>query len=618
MTPRSLALLAPLLTSCSSTPPHPGRAPAEAPPSARVPIALDPSLGASQVKITASDGAAEDRFAYALASAGDVDADGFAEIVVGATGDDDRGAEAGAAYVYPGASTGVSTADEVKLTASDGGANHLFGASVAGGLDVDGDGYGDVLVGAHGAVSYTGAVYVFYGGAAGLPSGREEKLVASDGAANDSFGQKLAAAGDLDGDGYDDFVVGAHGDDDNGSTAGAAYVHFGSASGVATGRTTKLVAADGTADDYYGRQVAGAGDVDGDGYDDVVVGANGDDDLGSSAGSAYVYYGGAGGLSGRWEKVTAPDGAADARFGVALSAAGDVDGDGYADFLVGAYGDATYGAWSGAAYLCFGGAGGVDTGRTQKLTASDGAAGDYFGYAVGAAGDLDADGYDEVVVGASSEADLGSNAGAVYVYGGGPGGASGEVKIHASDGRASHRFGVTVAGAGDLNGDGSDDLAVGATGDTDNGSEAGAVYVIHGLCPDADGDGACTGVDCADDDATVFPGATDVPGDGVDQDCDGADAVADTGDSGGGDTGDSGADTDVVDDTDPVDSGADTDPVDSGAPPAGGGGGGGEAEEGWGCAVGAVSPAGALGLLGLLAVLRRRRAGGRRGRTNAL
>ena len=291
--------------------------------------------------------------------------------------------------------------------------------------------------------------------------------------------------------------------------------------------------------------------MNGDGYDDVIVGAQGRSELGS----AYLFPGSAGGL-GVGVEITASDGVADDSFGIAVAGVGDVDGDGYDDVLVGASGADDNGASAGAAYLFPGGAAGLDSDREHKLLASDGYGGDRFGYAVASAGDRDGDGYTDVLVGAYGDDDGGSGSGAAYLF---PGSAKGvvesaEVKLLASDAAADDGFGLWVAGAGDLNGDGADDLTVGAPDDDDLGTSSGAAYLFYGECTavstfyaDADGDGygdstvsaescgapeghVADASDCDDADASVYPGAPELAGDGVDQDCDGEDLEQDTGD----------------------------------------------------------------------------------------
>jgi hypothetical protein len=472
------------------------------------PVMVDPLL-TTEDKITASDGAAVDLFGDSVAGAGDVDGDGYDDLVIGAQLDDDDGSASGSAYVYYGSSAGIDTSTEDKLIASDGAENDYFGASVAGAGDVNGDGYDDLVIGAWGVADngwHSGSAYVYYGSSAGIDSSTEDKLIASDGAEGDWFGFSLAGAGDVDGDGYDDLVIGAYQDDDNGS----AYVYYGSSAGIDSSTKDKLTASDGAADHRFGWSVAGAGDVDGDGYDDLVIGAYKDDDNGSESGSAYVYYGSSAGIDTSTEdKLIASDGAEDDLFGIIVAGAGDVDGDGYDDLVIGAYEDDDNGSESGSAYVYYGSSAGIDTSTEDKLTASDGAEGDQFGYKVSGAGDVDGDGYDDLVIGARVDDDNGLDTGSAYVYYGSSAGidTSTEDKLIASDGAEGDQFGRSVAGAGDVDGDGYDDLVIGAPYDDDNGSNSGAAYVYYHDCrdedEDEDEDGYCATSDCDDDDSSV-------------------------------------------------------------------------------------------------------------------
>ena len=304
-------------------------------------------------KLTASDGAAYDNFGVSVAVDGDI-------AVIGAYGDDGAGIDSGAAYVFARDSGTWSQA--AKLTASDGAALDYFGYSVA----VDGD---TVLVGAYqdddedDDLEDSGSVYVFVEPGAGWGTGTETaKLTASGGGEDDYFGISVAVDGDT-------AVIGASGDDDNGADSGSVYV-FIRVSGTWS-QQTKLTASDGAAYDWFGYAVAVDGDT-------VVVGAYGDDDNGPASGSAYVFIR----VSGTWSqqtKLTASDGAAYDWFGHSVA----VDGD---TAVVGAYGDDDNGPASGSAYVFIRVSG--TWSQTVKLTASEGAADDWFGYSVAVDGDF--------------------------------------------------------------------------------------------------------------------------------------------------------------------------------------------------------------------------------------
>jgi MYXO-CTERM domain-containing protein len=504
---------------------------------ARWPVTVDPALS-TEIKLTASDGSNSDLFGYSVSGAGDVDADGYDDIVVGAYADSDSGFYSGSAYVYYGSATGIDTASEDKLIASDGAAQDLFGNMVSGAGDLNGDGNHDIVVGARqddDNGSNSGSVYVYYGSATGIDSASEDKLTAGDGAVGDYFGTAATGAGDLDGDGYDDLVVGAYADDDNGDSSGSVYVYHGSAKGISGASEDKLTPSDGVTSAYFGWSLSGAGDLDGDGYDDLVVGATLDSERGAYSGSVYIY-GSPGGLdSASEDKLTASDGESYEHFGWSVSGAGDLDADGYDDLVVGVDGDDDYGSASGAVFVFYGSATGINSASEDKLTASDAAADDYFGWSVSGAGDVDGDGYDDVVVGAPGDDDSGSFSGSAYVYYGSATGISNalEDKLNASDGAVGDGFGYSVSVAGDIDGDGFDDLLAGAYQDDDNGSSSGSAYVYEGGCRDLDEDGYRCDVDCDDSDAAVFPGATEIAGDGLDQDCDGAETcIVDADDDG--------------------------------------------------------------------------------------
>jgi len=185
------------------------------------------STWTEQAKLTASDGAAEDRFGESVTIAGDT-------IVVGAPGDDENGTGSGTAYIFT--RTGTSWTEQAKLTASDGAAADVFGNSVA----IDGD---SMVVGAHlddvNGITNSGSAYVFL--RTGTTWTEQAKLTASDGAAADRFGESVAIAGDT-------IVVGAHVDDDNGTGSGSGYIF--TRTGTAWTEQAKLTASDGAMGDH--------------------------------------------------------------------------------------------------------------------------------------------------------------------------------------------------------------------------------------------------------------------------------------------------------------------------------------------------------------------------------
>ena len=499
-------------------------------------------------KLTASDAEASDNFGGSASGAGDVNGDGYADVIIAASREDDMGTSAGSAYVYLGSVSGIDRRTEVKLTASDGAAGDNYGAGVSDAGDLNADGYADVVVGAwlaDGTDSNEGSAYVYLGSATGVDSGSEQKLTASDASQSAFFGAYVAGAGDVNGDGYDDLVVGATNDSSAATSAGAAYLYLGAASGIDASTEQRLDPSDAAEDYWFGDGVDGAGDVNGDGFADVIVGSDGDNGPVSWAGAAYVYHGSAAGLDASSEtKLVASDATVDAGFGWVPASAGDVNADGYDDVIVGAYFGDGVESGAGAAYVYLGSASGIDSTTEAKLYASDGAVYDWFGETMDGPGDLDGDGYDDVIVSATGSDAYGEDAGAAYVYMGGSGGVdiSTELQLAPSDAEAGDVFGYPVAGAGDVDGDGFFDLIIGAWSDDDIATDAGAAYLFHGGCGvlvylDADGDGYgdpseslydCSGdpgygadaADCDEGDASISPGAAESCN-GVDDDCDG-------------------------------------------------------------------------------------------------
>ena len=369
-------------------------------------------------KLIASDGAGGDRFGHVVAVDGDT-------ALIGAYGDDDNGSSSGSVYVFT-RSGGVWT-EQAKLTASDGAPSDIFGYSLA----LFGD---TALIGApvddeNGIGS--GSAYVFTR-SAGLWT-EQAKLTASDGAAQDTFGYSLALDGDT-------ALIGAWGDDQYG---GSAYVFVRSA-GVWT-EQVKLTASDGASSDQFGRSVALDGDT-------AVIAAGWDNWI-------YVFTRDAGVWAEQAQFTASDDEYSDAGayFGEPVALDGDTaliaaPHNDYDDYRIS----------SGAAYVFSSSAGAWK--QQTKLTASDFAYTDYFGFSVALDGDT-------ALIGATGDDDNGESSGSAYVFTRGGEEWTQQVKLTASDGAAFDYFGSSAALDGDT-------AIVGAPDDDDNGSGSGSVYIF--------------------------------------------------------------------------------------------------------------------------------------------
>jgi hypothetical protein len=271
-----------------------------------------------------------------------------------------------------------------------------------------------------------------------------------------SYGSSVASAGDINGDGYADIIVGIPNYDQGESNEGVALLYLGSAVGINasvawSGQSNQIDAA-------YGCSVASAGDVNNDGYDDVIVGARGYDNVESNEGRAYLYLGSPAGLNSTpvW---TAEVNAIHAYFGASVACAGDMNNDGFDDIIIGASSISHGGiGYSGAVYIYYGNPTGVSL--IPDLEYSTEESDSHFGGTVSTAGDVNGDGSDDVLVGAASEGWDGN--GCAYVI---LGGAPDEVyPTHWSDcGSYDAEFFGSGVTSGDFNADGFSDIAVGAT-----------------------------------------------------------------------------------------------------------------------------------------------------------
>jgi hypothetical protein len=387
----------------------------------------------------------EDQFGSAVADLDDLEADGVRDIVTGAPFDDDDGSDKGAIW-------------------------NLF-------MDTDG------RVDMHQKVSgETGG----FGGDLGT---------------EDWFGSAVTGIGDLNGDGVFDAVVGAPGGDDGGPERGEIWVLFLTAEGKA--QEWQRIADDGGGfdgdlddDDRFGSAVADIGDINGDGVRDLAVGAPNDDDGSDNAGAIWILMMNADGRVGGRQKISQTAGrldgslSADDNFGAAITGIGDLDGDGTPDLAVGAPGGDDGGTDRGEVWILF-----LDVeGKVQdKQRIADGGGGfdgdlndgDRFGTAVADIGDINDDGIRDLAVGVPNDDDGSDNAGAVWILTMEVGGrVDGRQKISKDAGGFNGNlskddyFGTAIAGIGDLDNNGVPDLAVGAPGDDDGGTDKGAVWVL--------------------------------------------------------------------------------------------------------------------------------------------
>jgi hypothetical protein len=403
-------------------------------------------------------------YGSSVAGAGDLNRDGYDDLVVGARNYDNGQSNEGAAFVYLGSASGPSTSVDWILE-SDVGSSY-FGSSVAGAGDINGDGYSDLLVS---AFNYNGegAAFVYTGSASGVSS--TPAWISPSNPLN--FGASAAGAGDINGDGYSDIVVGVYGYSNGESFEGAVSVYTGSAAGLSSTPVWSIESNQTMA--YLGFSVAGAGDTNGDGYSDILVGAYQYDNLELNEGGFFLYLGSSAGLQSNASQVEYAN-TPGAWLGYSVAGAGDVNGDGFDDILAGA----PYYALYGAAFLYTGAASTLAS--TPSYTVEINELGAHHGFSVAGAGDVNGDGFNDLIVGAVNAQNGQNNEGRAYVYLGTPEGLDTTATWSYEPNLGHAYFGYSVDGAGDVNVDGYADIIVGEPyGENGEGNE-GRAYVFLG------------------------------------------------------------------------------------------------------------------------------------------
>lgn len=388
----------------------------------------------------------EDRLGFAVSNAGDVNNDGIEDIILGAPYNDDNGTNAGKIYLYSG-DTGLLI--DTIVGGNDG---YQFGYAVGFAGDVNGDGQDDFIVGAPYASNSRGRAYVY--------SGSDRSLIyARSGTSGETerFGFSVAGNLDVDADGYSDFICSSPYSDESGSNAGKVRVYSGRDGAMLIelfGERKK---------DNFGWVVCKVGRINGDDNDDFLVGAPNNDDAGSNRGKAYIYSGRH--LALLYSLTGYQNGS---QFGRGASIIGIIDNDDRDEFTVASpYYDRDDRRKAGRMD--------VFSGKTgSKLYSKKGeVAEDRLGWSMSPAGDLDDDGVDDVIIGSPRNSSLENTQGRVYIRNG----LSGALIAQFDGDEPGDQLGVSVSGINDINGDGLNDVVMGAPYNDLGGSKAGRAYV---------------------------------------------------------------------------------------------------------------------------------------------
>ncbi len=399
------------------------------------------------------------QFGYSVNVAGDINNDGYADVIIGAP----YYSNTGKALVYFGSASGLNGTPISLFSTNVGETDELFGYSVSGAGDINGDGYADVIIGAPNSFSGKGGVCISFGSASGIGVPSCFTL----GNLGDQFGYSVSGAGDINKDGYADVIIGVP---KGFSGKGGVCISLGSSSGL-NPTASCFTSESANLGDQFGYSVYGAGDINGDGYADVIIGAP---NSFAGKGGACVYLGSSSGVNIHSCFTLANFGD---QFGYSVSGAGDINKDGYADIIIG-----IPKGFSGKGGVCvsFGSPSGLSP-TASCFTPNDANFGDQFGYSVSGAGDINKDGYADVIIGAPGSF---SNKGGLCTYFGSSSGISSNYacSFPASTG---DQLGYSIGRTGDINNDGYVDIVIGAPQSVTE-TKAGKVYVEYGVSQESE------------------------------------------------------------------------------------------------------------------------------------
>jgi len=409
-------------------------------------------------------------FGNSVSCAGDVNGDGYSDVIISDHTYDNGEINEGKAFLYHGSVSGLSSSPNWTFEGNLANAYFGWGASAAG--DVNGDGYSDIIVGAP-YYSGQGRVYVFHGSTTGIHL--TPNLIIESDQAYSEFGESVSTAGDVNGDGYSDIIIGSCLYSNGEFKEGKAFVHLGSAAGMTS--NSYWVAESNQPEAEFGISVSTAGDVNGDGYSDIIAGAFYYDNGQTDEGKSFVYHGSPSGLSLNYNWSVESNQTA-ARLGLTVSSAGDVNGDGYSDVIIGANEYDNGETDEGKAFVYHGSATGLSA--TPNWTAEGNQTGALFGSRVSTAGDVNGDGFADVIVGAARYDNGETDVGKAFVYYGSFSGLSLNPDWTALGNQAGALFSYPVSAAGDVNGDGYSDVIITAVWYDNGQTDEGRVYVYHG------------------------------------------------------------------------------------------------------------------------------------------